>query len=301
MYGKRAFITGLEGFTGHYLKNELRQAGYEVLGVTKPGSSTFEDDLIHCDINNLTLLRAIIKDFKPNYIVNLAGISFVEHAKTADLHKVNHLGVITLLNAILQSKHLPEKILLPSTAHVYGNQKYFPITENIEPSPTSDYAISKYQMEQSVQNWFQKFPLIIVRPFNYTGAGQSNLFLPAKLVEHFVQKAPSIELGNLQVARDWSDVRDVVGIYRLLLESESAGLMVNVSSGKCHTLQSVIDTLNDLSGHQLQIKTDPALMRANEIMELSGDNSLLHSIVGSVKYRSLDQTLGWMLENKNLV
>ena len=296
MLAKRVFITGLEGFTGHYLKQELKAHGYEVFGTIRLGQGNNDGSVLQCDLMDTNRLSMLIKTIKPDFIINLAGIAFVSHSSPIEMYQVNQLGVLSLLEAIAASSHTPEKIILTSSAHVYGNQTSTPIAETCDLWPMSDYAVSKLAMERLAHIWFDRLPIIIVRPFNYTGVGQSVMFLPAKIVSHFVKKAASIELGNLDIARDWSDVRDVVAIYRLLLTSEASSVMVNVCSGLSYSLEYILKTLSELSGHTISIQVNPNFMRANEIKELSGDNTLLFSLIERVKLREMRETLGWMLE-----
>lgn len=292
-------ITGLEGFTGQYLSQSLANHGYEVYG-TVQHSIDQNSNIIQCDLNDCERLTAWIKQIRPDYIVNLAGIALASHNSAMALFQANLLGVLSLLEAVQAAGHVPKKILLASSAHVYGNQPSSPISESCAVQPTSEYGISKLAMEQMAQLWFDRLPIVIVRPFNYTGLGQSTSFLPSKLVDHFANRSLGIELGNLQVARDWSDVRDVVNIYRLLLESNAEGLIVNVCTGHSHSLQYVIDVLSELSGYRPEITVNPAFVRANEIRELRGDNRLLKSLIGDFQLYSLEETLGWMLKGSTV-
>ncbi len=300
MSSRRVLITGLEGFTGHYLKSELLDHGYEVFG-TVFQSEINQSQVYQCDLCDTERLSSLVSEIQPDYIINLAGISFVQHNSVQRIFQVNFLGVISLIEAIKLSGHLPKKILLAGSAHVYGNQKQSPIGEASILQPNSQYGISKLAMEQSVRLWFDELPIIIARPFNYTGVGQSQLFLPPKLVNHFVQKSDHIELGNLDIARDWSDVRDVVSIYRRLIECDKDSIIVNVCSGISHSLKFVLDFLRKISNHDLVIKTRQEFIRTNEISELRGDKSLLTSIIGEVGNRPLTQTLEWMYQNTGLL
>lgn len=298
MPNQRVLITGLEGFTGQYLKKELETAGYEIFGTVKNGENN--EVKFKCNLLDTELLAAHLKKIKPDFIVNLAGISFVEHGSSACFYQVNQLGVLSLLEAVSKSGHLPLKILLASSALVYGNQDINVINESCAPSPNNDYAVSKLAMEGLASLWFDRLPITIVRPFNYTGIGQSSVFLPSKIVNHFKQNAPHIELGNLEVARDWSDVRDVALCYRHLLECEKSGLIVNVCSGVTHSLQYIINALTEISGHHLLIKVNPEFVRQNEIKELGGDNQLLSSLIPKFERHSLRATLAWMYESREV-
>lgn len=161
--------------------------------------------------------------------------------------------------------------------------------------PVNDYAVSKAAMEMMASLWVEKLPLVMVRPFNYTGMGQSVDFLIPKVIDHFRRKVQRIELGNLQVWRDFSDVRDVVRAYRLLAEKQVAGTVVNVGSQALYSLQDVLDICARLTNHRLDVQVNPAFVRANEVKILCADTSRLESLVGSRNLIPLEQTLQWML------
>ncbi|KAF1086054.1 GDP-6-deoxy-D-talose 4-dehydrogenase [Sporotomaculum syntrophicum] len=251
-----------------------------------------------CDINDQMRLTEILAKVKPDVIIHLAGISFAVHDNTREIYQANLLGTLSLLKAIEDSKCCPYKVILASSAHVYGNQAQSPILESCIPAPVSDYAVSKLAMEHMARLWFDRLPILVTRPFNYTGVGQTAMFLPPKIVNHFVRRAPEIELGNLDVARDWSDVRDVTLIYRRLLECPAHGVVVNICSGISYSLQYVLETMIKITGHQIKVRVNPEFVRLNEVKELRGENSLLQSLIGNIPRRPLQETLAWMYESE---
>jgi nucleoside-diphosphate-sugar epimerase len=251
-----------------------------------------------CDINDQMRLTEILTEVKPDVIIHLAGLSFAAHENTREIYQANLLGTLSLFKAIEDSKCCPYKVILASSAHVYGNQAQSPILESCIPAPVSDYAVSKLAMEHMARLWFDRMPILVTRPFNYTGAGQASVFLPPKIVNHFARRAPEIELGNLDVARDWSDVRDVARIYRRLLECPAHSLVVNVCSGASYSLQHVLETMVMITGHTIEVRVNPDFVRPNEVKELRGDNSLLQSLIGEMPRRPLRETLAWMYEDK---
>ena len=145
--------------------------------------------------------------------------------------------------------------------------------------------------------WFDQMPITMVRPFNYTGAGQSLNFLLPKIVDHFKRRAPVLELGNLDVVRDFSDVRSVVKRYRLLLEKEQAGQVFNVCSGQGYSLLEVLQMMREISGYDPEIRVNPAFVRANEVHRLIGSRTKLDTVIGVVPDVPLRDTLKWMLES----
>ena len=290
---KRALITGVQGFTGRYMADELRASGYEVVGT---GSQALDaPDYHQVDLTDGLGLRALLAEVQPDVIVHLAAIAFVGHGAADAFYQVNLLGTRNLLEAIAACGKAPECVLLASSANVYGNVSEGMLDEQTPPAPANDYAVSKLAMEYMARLWCDRLPIVIARPFNYTGVGQAENFLLPKIVSHFHRKADTIELGNLDVWRDFSDVRAVVQAYRGLIEARPLGQTVNVSSGHTHSLREVIAKCSAITGHTLDVQVNPAFVRANEVKTLCGDNARLRALVPGWETPALDETLGWML------
>ncbi|WP_054900438.1 GDP-mannose 4,6-dehydratase [Pseudomonas sp. NBRC 111131] len=293
---KRALITGVQGFTGRYMADELRASGYEVIGT---GSQALDaPDYHQVDLTDGLGLRALLAEVQPDVIVHLAAIAFVGHGAADAFYQVNLLGTRNLLEAIAACGKAPECVLLASSANVYGNVSEGMLDEQTPPAPANDYAVSKLAMEYMARLWCDRLPIVIARPFNYTGVGQAENFLLPKIVSHFHRKADTIELGNLDVWRDFSDVRAVVQAYRGLIEARPLGQTVNVSSGHTHSLREVIAKCTAITGHSIEVQVNPAFVRANEVKTLCGDNARLRGLVPGWQTPSLDETLGWMLAGK---
>ena len=292
--GKRALITAIDSFTGRYLATELVNNGYEVFGTTR----RTVDDTRHqtCDINDKARLTAILKSVKPEVIFHLAAFSFAQTKSAREVYTTNLLGTLSLLEAISESGIICQKILLTSSAHIYGNQLRSPITEDFLPVPASDYAISKLALENLATLWFSRLPLIVTRPFNFTGAGQSlNRLLP-KIVDHFSRQTHEIELGNIETARDYSDVRDVVTSYRMLAECPHHSKIVNICSGVSYSTKTILSILVDISGIDIPVRVNRDLLRENDVNSLWGDNRLLKTLITQMPCRSIEETLRWMYE-----
>ncbi len=146
-----------------------------------------------------------------------------------------------------------------------------------------------------VRTWFDRLPILIVRPFNYTGRGQAPNFLVPKIVEHFARRESAIELGNIDVARDFSDVRYVARAYQALLASDAAAETVNVCTGTPYTLREILSTASDLTGHELEIRVNPAFVRQTDVKMLAGSPAKLRSLVPAVEAIPFVDTLRWML------
>ena len=139
-------------------------------------------------------------------------------------------------------------------------------------------------------------PIVITRPFNYIGPGQAPQFLLPKLIDHFQRRAPVIELGNLDVERDFLDVRSVADVYVRLLESSVQSQTLNISSNVGRSLRSIISDLTRITGHRLSTAVNPALVRHNEVTRLVGSSERLLRAIGPLNYLDFEATLRWMLE-----
>lgn len=293
---KRALITGISGFTGSYLAKELKNCGYEVFGSsTKPSSS---EHILQLDISDLASVRKLVNLSKPDLVVHMAAVSHVEFGNIANLYITNIVGSRNLLQALSECKHFPEAIMLVSSGNVYGNLNCDSISELDLPRPSNDYSVTKIAMENIGLMWASKLPVFIVRPFNYTGHGQSSRFLIPKIIDHYVNKSKSISLGNLDVYREFNDVRQIVYIYLQLLLNKPIGKVINVCSGQVYSLSDVISLMQDLTSYELKVIVDSSFIRTNEIKILRGSNELLQSIIGNFVPNSLLETLAWMYESK---
>jgi len=298
---RRVLVTGLQGFTGRYLRGALHDAGYDVVGglagQASPGADGAGMAEGGLDITSLAQCRQVVDQLRPAYIIHLAASSFVADDDALDMYRVNVIGTLNLLQACADIGHRPEKILIASSANVYGNAAGT-VDERAVPAPVSHYAASKVAMEHLVRTWFDRLPIILTRPFNYTGCGQSERFLVPKIVASFIQKRPYIELGNLDVARDFSDVRFVANVYRELLETNAAGEAVNVCSERPYTLHEIVEIVRQVSGHDLEIRVNPALVRANEVSVLVGSAEKLRRLVPGLAPCPFPDTIEWMVRDR---
>jgi nucleoside-diphosphate-sugar epimerase len=292
--GKRVLITGIHGFTGRFMAAELKAHGCEVIGMGRQPSQ--EAGYYQIDLADTAALHKVLGQIQPDIVVHLAAVAFVGHGVADAFYQVNLIGTRNLLEAIEACGKTPECVLIASSANVYGNASEGLLDETTPVSPANDYAVSKVAMEYMVNLWHSRLPIVITRPFNYTGVGQDENFLLPKIVSHFVRKADRIELGNLDVWRDFSDVRAVVSAYRGLLEARPIGQTINVSSGVTHSLREVLDMCREITGHELITEVNPAFVRANEVKTLCGDNSRLRGLVPGWQTPALKDTLRWMLE-----
>lgn len=283
----RVWVSGAGGFTGRHLLPALQRAGFDP--VAAPPLAAF-------DLRDAAAVEAELARVRPDYVIHLAAVSFVAHGRAADFYEVNTVGTEVLLQALARSGRNLRKLVLASSANVYGNAQREPVTEDTPAAPINHYAASKLAMEHLARTWYDRLPIVITRPFNYTGVGQAPQFLVPKLVQAFARRAPLLHLGNLDVVRDFSDVRMVAEAYCRILASELVATEVNICSGTGRALLWIVDTLRALSGHAPRIEVDPALVRAAELRRLIGSNERLLAAVGPLPHSDFEVTLRWMYE-----
>ena len=292
---ERVLVTGARGFTGRHLTAALRTAGYEVTGlVESPPAASGE---VCADLTDAAATARAVEEARPDRVVHLAAISFVAHDHVEQIYRTNVLGSLALMQALALRSETIRAVILASSANVYGNAGDGAIDESTLPSPVSHYAASKLAMEHMAATFRDLLPVVIVRPFNYTGPGQSELFVVPKLVAHFRRRAEAIELGNLDVVREFMDVRAVSEVYRRLLACDEAiGETINICTGRGMTLREVIALLESETGHRMEVRVNPRFVRASEVRCLVGSPRKLASLTGPVAEVPLAATLRAMLE-----
>ncbi|HDR9253125.1 NAD-dependent epimerase/dehydratase family protein [Burkholderia vietnamiensis] len=299
---RRAFVTGVTGFTGRYMAQRLAAAGYDVWGTVAPGTARPDDPAFaHCtllpvDLLDADAMRAAAADARPDAVVHLAARAHVARDEPSQTYAVNIVGTRNLLAALAGLDRRPSAVLLASSANIYGNSTAGVIDETVAPAPANDYAVSKLAMEYAAKLWADRLPIVIARPFNYTGVGQDDAYLLPKLVSHYASRAPRISLGNLDVSRDFSDVRDVTAAYLKLLEAAPAGETFNVCSERAYSLKEVLAMLSRIAGYVIDVTIDPRFVRHNEVKRLSGSRDKLRRAVGELPVTPLDDTLRWMMD-----
>lgn len=290
---KKILITGIDSFTGVYLSSYLEKEGYDVYGTSLFESSAKK---YTCDITIKEEIAKVLQEVKPEYMIHLSGISFAAHGEMEDFYKVNTIGTTNILDAFLELGLSPKKVVLASSATVYGNQGLEVLDESLCPKPANHYGASKYAMESLARGYFEKLPIIITRPFNYTGIGQPEHFLIPKIVKHFREKSSTIELGNIDVSREFNDVGYVCEIYKRLLECEAKGEVVNLCSGQGIKLLDVIEMMNTIAGYNIKVDVNPAFVRKDEIQSLTGSTEKLFGMIGEVEQKEFKSTLREMFE-----
>ena len=275
----RVAVTGYNGFTGRYLRAELEGAGHEVIG-------------IRTRLENTTALADEIREVRPDAMVHLAAVAFVAHSDAREVYEANLIGTMGLLDGLAALDRLPRRVILASSANVYGPGAGEPLTEDASANPSNHYAVSKLAMERMAALYRDSLPIVFTRPFNYTGPGQNPNFVVPKIAAAFRRGDRVIELGRTDVRRDFSDVRAIVAAYRGLLEAEALDHDVyNLCSGDARSIDELIDACAEAAGYRIEIERNPAFMRAGEIEVLVGDNARLRRALPDWRPIPIDRTL----------
>lgn len=283
-----ALVTGAAGFTGRYVIPALTRRGYHVVGMGLGVPAG--DDWIPCDLANKADAGERLGGVNPDVVIHLAALAFIGEGNPEDFYRVNVLGTMNLLEALETSGSSPARVLIPSSANVYGNTAG-ELTETMCPAPVNHYAASKLAMEHMVKTWFDRLPIIITRPFNYTGPGQDERFVVPKIVSHYKRRDSTIKLGDINVERDFSDVEDVVEAYMRLLESDVRSEVVNICRGSTVSVAGILAAMNNIAGYEIKVELQPELVRKNDINRLVGSNQKLKKITGLVPATPMPEIL----------
>ena len=296
----RVLVTGATGFAGRWLTLELEGAGHEV--VAAPGHREL-------DLAEAPDLRPLITHVQPDAVAHLAGISFApDAAKDPDLAvRVNAGGSRALFSA-LDAVDSPAAVLVTSSSEVYGrfDPADLPITESQPARATAPYGKSKIGLETAALEASERGRrVVITRAFNHIGPGQREVFVASALARRVLDlragRTHTIRVGNLDVRRDFSDVRDTVRAYRLLLEALVEGQVprdrpiYNIATGRSVAIRELVEILCRLAGVPMAVEVDPSLVRADDALDIRGDSSALRQLTRWQPRVSLESSLADIL------
>lgn len=293
----RILISGATGFLGNHLFGYLQDMGHDVFGTAN--RPDVDDPIFYCDIRDPLAVQAIFHRVQPDVVVHCAAISSVTSSAAQDYYRVNTVGTENLINASLA---LPgrTRFMFVSTAGVYGNQDTDLLHEGLCPKPVHHYGMSKFCAERVLVNYAEQLDYTIIRPFNIIGDGQSSDFIMPKLVAAFHERLPVVRLGNINVFRDYIDVSDACRlIARLTFNPAAIGEVCNLCTGRPVSIQTLLDILANITGHEIKVKVDAAFVRKNEVWRLLGDPAKLKALTqGPIEGLGLEQSLRGMLAAK---
>ncbi len=303
---KRALIFGSEGFVGPYLVKELKSLGYEVFGVDSREISNNKDlkSYYKCNILEKDNVLNIIKEVNPTHIVNLAAISSVGASwKMPDVTiMVNVVGAINIVEATKHLESKPKMLFVGSSEEYKNSDK--PLNEECELNANNPYGISKLAQEMFGDLYRNDFGARInyVRAFNHTGIGQNESFvLPSfckQVAEIEKSKKPgTLYVGNLDVVRDFSDVRDIVKAYALILENDKDGQLYNVGSGNGYSIKEMLNYIISLSNQNIDVVIDPNKVRKTDTPFIVCDSSKIQNELGWKNKYTIQETLKGMYKD----
>jgi GDP-4-dehydro-6-deoxy-D-mannose reductase len=293
---KKVLVTGYSGFVGSHLVSLLLDEGYVVIGLSNNGNQNIKHENftpVSCDITNKSKVEEVVNKYAPQHIYHLAGLAKPNTDQTQEFYDVNFYGALNVLEA---AKKSGSKVLLISTAYVYGTSKAS-ITENHNLGPVNHYGVSKAASELLGNTYsLEGQEVVVARPFNHTGVGQITSYLVPSLLKqiHDINAGltePIIQLGNLDSVRDFTDVRDVVKAYVLLMNKGVSGEVYNISSGKGTSVQELFDLVCELANKPLKLEVKNFLKRKTDISYLVGNPSKINEQIGWYPEIPFAQTL----------
>jgi len=283
---KRLLVIGARGFTGRHLVARLRATT----------DTTVVDAADHAmDLRSPDSIARALDATEPDMVINLAAVSSVDASDVRKLYETNAFGQLNLLQCLVQ-RGFVGRVVFASSANVYGDSTCDMIPEDRHPDPVNHYALSKQLAEGFCRLYADRCDIVVVRPFSCIGIGQGEHFLVPKIVRQFRERQPSIELGNLDVERDFIDIRDVARAYQLILTCPHPPTPIHIASGRTESIGGIIGMLQELSGHAIAVTVNPAFIRRNDLHHQQGDTAGLSSLGFAPRF-SVRETLGWMLRS----
>ena len=302
----RVLITGAGGFVGNHLAAHLSQAQADA-GLF--GTTLFESETVHpaisenrlIDLKEFAQVRDLLADYRPDAIYHLAAQAFVPRSfeEPWETLENNILSQLNIIRACLELKLRP-RMLIISSAEIYGqvSPEQLPLDEDCAIRPTNPYSVSKVAQDMLGLQYFlsHDLPIMRARPFNHIGPGQNARFVAPAFAMQIArieegQREPVINVGNLAAKRDFTDVRDIVRAYRLIVEKGRPGEAYNVASGVAYSIGRLLEILLGLSETDIEVGVDPARLRPVDVPEIRGDSGKLRRDTGWQPSLSFETTL----------
>lgn len=310
---KKILITGAGGFVGAHLIHALKSGGdFEIFAAVYKATSDLKnilpaDHIIAGDLTDFAFAEKLVQISLPEVVYHLAALSVVhssaEHA--TEVMNGNTTISFNMLEAV--RLHAPNaRIIAISSGNVYGAVQDIsrPISESTPIRPLNPYAVSKVTQEMLALQYYLAYGLdvVLLRPFNHTGVGQTTDFVIPRLAEQFakIEKGeipPVVEVGNTTTVRDFTDVSDMVRGYILAADKCQSGEIYNIGSGIGHAVSEILSTLQTLSSAKVEIKIKDSLVRSSDVPILIADASKFKAITGWEPKITLSKTISDILEN----
>lgn len=307
---KKALITGISGFAGSFLAEHLVEKNTFTVAGTYLSESSKENvasigshlSLTQIDLMDHEKVTELIRKEKPDVVFHLAALSSPAESFKDPSRTINNniVGEVNLLEAIREAGLMQTRILIISSAEVYGvvSEKDLPVDEETKLRPASPYAVSKIAQDfLGLQYYYaHKLPIIRVRPFNHIGPRQAPNFVVSSFAKQIAEiekkkNPPVLRVGNLNAKRDFTDVRDIVRAYELLIEKGVAGEVYNLGTGESHRISDVLQTLLSLSSVSISVTKDQALLRPGDLPDNVCNRTKITKVTGWEPKISLEQSL----------
>jgi len=309
--GGKFLITGANGFVASYFieyLNSKRPAAL-ILGIDaseEPNCRYKNFQYLQLNLMDKAALSNVLKDFMPDYVVHLASVSSVSKSWKEPVESFqNNTNIFLNLIESIRELNIKTRILSVGSSEEYGeySESEMPLKEHYELHPNNPYSVARVAQELLSSLYAKSYGLdiVITRSFNHIGPRQKDIFVIPSFVKQLVDIADNsqagvINVGNIEVVRDFLDVRDVVEIYYNLLFKGISGEVYNVCSGKGLKLKEIIAMIVSLLNIDVHINVDKTRVRPNETMVITGDNSKIKACTGWEQRFSLEQTLSDMID-----
>jgi GDP-4-dehydro-6-deoxy-D-mannose reductase len=311
MTKKRILITGAGGFVGPYLIKELQQySEYEIYGSVYKDTSSLSNllspDHILCgDLNNATVASSHVSAARPDIVYHLAALSVVHNSVD------NALSILQANTALSYNTLEAVRTVAPHarfiaicSANEYGSVDVgASIPESAPLRPLNPYAVSKVTQEMLALQYHVAYGMdvVLLRPFNHSGPGQTPDFVLPRLAQKVVTieqgvSLPSLELGSGSAVRDFTDVRDIVRAYVAIATVGKSGEAYNIGTGIGHTIRKIAEIYQSLSKKKFAIIEKPELARPSDVPILIADVTKLKKLSGWSPMISLEKTISDILE-----
>jgi GDP-4-dehydro-6-deoxy-D-mannose reductase len=310
---KKILITGYLGFVSRHLLDHLEYTGddYEIIGLSRSVESGDKQHgnivlkNVQADLNDRKHIAVILEKFQPHQIIHLASDSSVAHSWQAPVESFqNNTNIFLNLVESVRMLQFPCRILSIGSSEEYGvvDAKHIPIREETPFNPVSPYAVARVSQELLSRIYAHGYgmDIVITRSFNHIGPGQKDNFVISSFAKQIMAikkgSGSGLQVGNIEVIRDFLDVRDVVKAYMLLLEKGRSGQVYNICSGKGYSLKEVLDKMLAIAGVDAGYQINEQLIRPADNPVIIGSNEKIKTECGWQPEISIEQSLKDILD-----